>query len=50
MAPQTRNDPEYLKRRHAQELEQAQQATHEKAREAHARLAERFAAQIRETA
>lgn len=46
MTVQTRNDPEYLQRRHAQELAQAQKATHDKARAAHTTLAERFAAMI----
>ncbi|MCA1748458.1 MAG: hypothetical protein LC634_02620 [Sphingomonadales bacterium] len=50
MTAQTRNDPEYLQRRHAQELEQAQKATHDKARAAHATLADRFAAMLRQTA
>lgn len=46
MTPQSRHDTDYLKRRHAQHVEQAQRATDEKARAAHAELAERFAAQI----
>ena len=51
MTPQTtRHDPDYLKRRHEQELAQAQRATDERARAAHAELAERIAAQIEKPA
>lgn len=46
MTTPTRHDPDYLRRRHAQELEQAEKATDEKARAAHADLAQRFAAMI----
>lgn len=51
MTPQTtRHDPDYLKRRQAQELELAQKATDENARAAHAELAERFGAMIEKPA